>query len=158
MIRMIDNLLEKYRVQEKFSISWDAASWHNSIKLCQYIASVNTDDYRSSHQTPTVFLAPLPASAQFLNVIESVFSGMSKSVIRNSDLGRSAIVNKQLTGISQTEINTLGITLSVPVTRSGAKNALNRYLTKPMPANETDWSGPGAPILKYFSHGLQHQS
>jgi hypothetical protein len=29
--------------------------------------------------------APLPAGAQFLNVIESVFSGMSRAVIRNSD-------------------------------------------------------------------------
>jgi hypothetical protein len=30
-------------------------------------------------------LAPLPAGAQFLNVIESVFSGMSRAIIRNSD-------------------------------------------------------------------------
>jgi len=32
-----------------------------------------------------VELAPLPSSAQFLNVIESVFSGMAKAVIHNSD-------------------------------------------------------------------------
>jgi hypothetical protein len=32
-----------------------------------------------------VKLAPLPARAQFLNVIESVFSGMSRSIIQNSD-------------------------------------------------------------------------
>jgi len=30
-------------------------------------------------------LAPLPASAQFLNVIESVFSGMASAIIYNSD-------------------------------------------------------------------------
>jgi len=30
-------------------------------------------------------LAPLPSSAQFLNVIESVFSGMSRAIIHNSD-------------------------------------------------------------------------
>jgi hypothetical protein len=30
-------------------------------------------------------LAPLPAGAQFLNVIESVFSGMAKAVLHNSD-------------------------------------------------------------------------
>jgi hypothetical protein len=35
--------------------------------------------------TPFVELAPLPSSAQFLNVIESVFSGMAKAVIHNSD-------------------------------------------------------------------------
>jgi hypothetical protein len=32
-----------------------------------------------------VELAPLPSSAQFLNVIESVFSGMAKAIIHNSD-------------------------------------------------------------------------
>ena len=32
-----------------------------------------------------VELAPLPARAQFLNVIESVFSGLAKAVIHNSD-------------------------------------------------------------------------
>src|SRR5690348_11504350 len=30
-------------------------------------------------------LPPLPCSAQFLNVIESVFSGMAKAVLHNSD-------------------------------------------------------------------------
>jgi hypothetical protein len=30
-------------------------------------------------------LAPLPSCAQFLNVIESVFSGMSRAIIHNSD-------------------------------------------------------------------------
>ena len=30
-------------------------------------------------------LVPLPSCAQFLNVIESVFSGMAKAVIHNSD-------------------------------------------------------------------------
>jgi hypothetical protein len=37
----------------------------------------------SNNQTPIVKLAPLPKSAQFLNVIESVFSGMA--IIHNSD-------------------------------------------------------------------------
>ena len=30
-------------------------------------------------------LAPLPTGAQFLNVIESVFSGMARAIIHNSD-------------------------------------------------------------------------
>ena len=34
---------------------------------------------------PLVELAPLPASAQFLNVIESVFSGMARAIIHSSD-------------------------------------------------------------------------
>lgn len=33
----------------------------------------------------TVQTAPLPARAQFLNVIESIFSGMSRAIIQNSD-------------------------------------------------------------------------
>ena len=41
--------------------------------------------YRRAHRTPLVELAPLPARAQFLNVIESVFSGLAVSVIHNSD-------------------------------------------------------------------------
>jgi hypothetical protein len=32
-----------------------------------------------------VKLAPLPARAQFLNVIESIFSGLATAVIHNSD-------------------------------------------------------------------------
>jgi hypothetical protein len=35
--------------------------------------------------TPSLKLMPLPASAQFLNVIESVFSGMAKAILHNSD-------------------------------------------------------------------------
>src|SRR5438876_11422056 len=34
---------------------------------------------------PAVALAPLPAGAQFLNIIESVFSGMARAIIHNSD-------------------------------------------------------------------------
>ena len=34
---------------------------------------------------PIVETAPLPSGAQFLNVIESVFSGMARAIIHNSD-------------------------------------------------------------------------
>jgi hypothetical protein len=36
-------------------------------------------------RAPKVVLVPLPARAQFLNVIESVFSGMARAVIHNSN-------------------------------------------------------------------------
>jgi len=39
----------------------------------------------NAQQRPIVKLAPLPSSAQFLNVIESVFSGMAKAVLHNSN-------------------------------------------------------------------------
>jgi hypothetical protein len=42
-------------------------------------------EFRAKTKTPIVKLAPLPTCAQFLNVIESVFSGMARAIIHNSD-------------------------------------------------------------------------
>lgn len=85
MIKLIELLLVVYKKQDKLYFSWDAASWHVSKRLIAFVDRINTEQYRWGHQTPCVELAPLPASAQFLNVIESVFSGLAKSVIHNSD-------------------------------------------------------------------------
>ena len=65
--------------------SWDAASWHSSKRFLGEVRRINSHQYRRANNTPVVKLAPLPARAQFLNVIESVFSGMSRSIIQNSD-------------------------------------------------------------------------
>ena len=43
------------------------------------------NDWADYDRAPTIELAPLPSRAQFVNVIESVFSGMSRAVIHNSD-------------------------------------------------------------------------
>ncbi|MDP9078889.1 MAG: transposase [Bacteroidota bacterium] len=85
MIRLLEVLLIQYQTQHKIYFSWDAASWHASKKLFEKIEEVNGEAYRKLHHTPLVELAPLPSSAQFLNVIESVFSGLAKAVIHNSD-------------------------------------------------------------------------
>jgi len=85
MIKLLDILLLKYQGQDKIFFSWDAASWHASKQLYQKIEEVNSLAYRLKHKTPLVELAPLPSSAQFLNVIESVFSGLAKAIIHNSD-------------------------------------------------------------------------
>jgi hypothetical protein len=85
MISLINLLLSKYQNDDKLYFSWDAAAWHASKKLKEHLAIINADDFRASNHTPLVELAPLPASAQFLNVIESVFSGLARSVIHNSD-------------------------------------------------------------------------
>jgi transposase len=85
MIKLIKLLLSQYNTEEKLYLSWDAASWHSSKELNTFLYAINQDDYRKEHHTPIVALAPLPASAQFLNVIESVFSGLAKSVIHNSN-------------------------------------------------------------------------
>ena len=85
MIRLLDVLLEQYSNQRCLYLSWDKASWHISNKLNERVREVNSAAEAACHRLPIVKLAPLPASAQFLNVIESVFSGMAKAVIHNSD-------------------------------------------------------------------------
>jgi len=87
MIRLLELLLTEYRGCSRIYLSWDAASWHISKRLKQRIYKINTRSYRHKHGTPKVKLIPLPASAQFLNVIESVFSGMARAIIHNSNYG-----------------------------------------------------------------------
>ena len=87
MIRLLEVLLGNYKDCSKLFLSWDAASWHMSKLLYQRVEEVNDDVFREMHGTPLVELVPLPASAQFLNVIESVFSGMARAIIHNSDYG-----------------------------------------------------------------------
>ena len=64
-------------------ISWDAASWHVSKDLVTHLEKIN--QRAAVEGFPIVKVAPLPAGAQFLNVIESVFSGMARAIIHNSD-------------------------------------------------------------------------
>ncbi len=80
MIKLMYILIEQYKNQKKIYLSWDAASWHISKKLQAEVDSVN-----SKSSGTKVVLAPLPASSQFLNVIESVFSGMARAIIHNSN-------------------------------------------------------------------------
>jgi hypothetical protein len=80
MIRMMELLVEKYRERRKLYLSWDAASWHISKRLYKCI-----EEHNAVGHGPEVHTAPLPSGAQFLNVIESVFSGMARSIIHNSD-------------------------------------------------------------------------
>ena len=82
MIRMANSLIEEYRDVKKLYLSWDAASWHMSKELLAFVEEHNKT---CQGQLPALELAPLPASAQFLNVIESVFSGMARAIIHSSD-------------------------------------------------------------------------
>jgi transposase len=84
MIRLMELLVQKYRDRRKLYLSWDAASWHISKSLHQRVEKHNAA-ILGDGEGPTVETAPLPAGAQFLNVIESVFSGMARSIIHNSD-------------------------------------------------------------------------
>jgi transposase len=82
MIRLMQMLVTEYSDRRKLYLSWDAASWHVSKKLFEHIDKHN---FAVGSKGPTVETAPLPARAQFLNVIESIFSGMSRAIIQNSD-------------------------------------------------------------------------
>lgn len=83
MLRMMDLLLKRYHDRRRIYLSWDAASWHISKKLRQRIDEHNAE--AAMYHRPLVDMAPLPAGAQFLNVIESVFSGMARAIIHNSN-------------------------------------------------------------------------
>lgn len=83
MITMMDVLRTQYRDCSTIYLSWDSASWHMSKRLFAEIAKRNTEAMDSC--CPIIKTAPLPAGAQFLNVIESVFNGMSRAIIHNSD-------------------------------------------------------------------------
>jgi transposase len=85
MIKLMDTLLAQYSSKRCLYLSWDAASWHMSEKLYDRVLEINADAAEVLPRSPIITLAPLPSSAQFLNVIESVFSGMARAVIHNSD-------------------------------------------------------------------------
>ena len=77
----MEMLIDRYRDRQKIYLSWDAASWHISKELYKRI-----DLHNATAERPAIETAPLPSGAQFLNVIESVFSGMARAIIHNSEL------------------------------------------------------------------------
>ena len=85
MLRMLAKLTQEYKHKSRIYLSWDAASWHISKMLRDHVDQHNEAIIMGEAAGPTVALAPLPAGAQFLNVIESVFSGMARAIIANSN-------------------------------------------------------------------------
>ena len=85
MVKLLMKILQRYPDEKTIYLSWDAASWHISKALQETIDEINNSDESKNGERPFVKLAPLPASAQFLNVIESVYSGMCRAIIHNSD-------------------------------------------------------------------------
>jgi len=81
--RLIELLRRNHRGATRIFISWDAAPWHSSKTLLERVQFLN--EWATYEQAPEIVLIPLPSGAQFLNVIESVFSGMARAVIHNSD-------------------------------------------------------------------------
>jgi transposase len=85
MIKLLDILRSQYCGCKRLYFSWDAAGWHASKRFLKKIEEVNSLRCRRNDRTPIVEIVPLPARAQFLNVIESIFNGLAISVIHNSD-------------------------------------------------------------------------
>jgi transposase len=84
IIDLADLLFNQYHAKSKLYLTWDAASWHGSDELVQWADELNAWN-RASNAGPMIEFIPLPSSAQFLDVIEAVFSGMKRAVIHNSD-------------------------------------------------------------------------
>jgi transposase len=84
MIELLELLYNQYHGKSKLYVTWDAVSWHNSLALIQWLDEFNASNSRG-RCGPMIEVVPLPTSAQFLNVIEGVFSGMTRAVINNSD-------------------------------------------------------------------------
>ena len=81
--KLVEMIRHQYRGFRRIYLSWDAAPWHRSKALHDRIEGLNAPGPRGDF--PEIRVLPLPGGAQFLNVIESVFSGMARAIIHNSD-------------------------------------------------------------------------
>jgi transposase len=82
-IHLIELFRKCYAGYRRLFLSWDAAPWHASKTLIERIQFLN--QWAKHDAAPQIEIMPLPSGAQFLNVIESVFSGMARAIIHNSD-------------------------------------------------------------------------
>jgi hypothetical protein len=86
MIDLIEVLYCQHPEAARLFLTWDAAAWHRSRLLAEWLDEFNAETQRSGCG-PVIDLVPLPSSAQFLDVLEAVFSGMKRAVIHHSDYG-----------------------------------------------------------------------
>jgi len=84
-IKMMNLLVHRFSGWKTLYLSWDDASWHSSKAVLAEVSRINALNNNPQCAAPQVRLAPLPARSQFLNVIESVFSGMAAAIIENSN-------------------------------------------------------------------------
>ena len=84
MIDLMELLYNQDFSAPKLYVTWDAASWHKSAMLVEWLNAFNSTT-RKTNEGPFIDLVPLPTSSQFLDVIEAVFSGMKRAVVHHSD-------------------------------------------------------------------------
>lgn len=86
MIYLAEILFNQHHDRTRLYITWDAASWHGSNALTSWLDAFNAQS-RELDDGPIIEFVPLPSRSQFLDVIESVFTGMKRAVIHHSDYG-----------------------------------------------------------------------
>ncbi len=84
MIDLAEILYNQYYEKSRLFITWDAASWHSSNALLSWLDSFNAKSQEIG-EGPAIELVPLPSRSQFLDVIESIFSGVKRAVIHHSN-------------------------------------------------------------------------
>jgi transposase len=84
MIDLIEILFNEHQNKTRIYITWDAASWHDSTTLVDWLDAFNTKTAQAK-EGPLIALVPLPRRSQFLNLIEAAFGAMKKAVIHHSD-------------------------------------------------------------------------
>ncbi|BBO75191.1 hypothetical protein DSCW_26080 [Desulfosarcina widdelii] len=82
VVCLIKTLYYRYHDHSGLYFTWDCASWHNSsgVQTCVQLLNGMTAG-------PSITIYPLPPRSQYLNIVESVFSGLKRAVIHNSDYG-----------------------------------------------------------------------
>jgi transposase len=89
MFDLLEILFNQHHGVRRLYVTWDAVAWHNSAALLDALDQFNVVSLHSS-DGPIIELVPLPTSAQFLNVVEGVLSGMTRAVVDNSDYPSTA--------------------------------------------------------------------
>jgi hypothetical protein len=84
MIDLAEVIFNRNLSKSRIYLTWDAASWHRSSQLVQWVDNFNEINAVGG-PGPRIEFVPLPSSAQFLNVVEAIFSGMKRAVIHGSD-------------------------------------------------------------------------
>lgn len=83
IIELLEAVRSEYGDKSTLYLTWDAISSHSSSILQEKIRQFNEE--AENGMVPHVEVVPLPSRAQFLNIIEAVFSGMKRAVIANSN-------------------------------------------------------------------------
>ena len=99
--------------------SWIQLLWHKSKDVLEWVDMVNGG--KETQAGPLVD-SPLPSNSQFLNVIESVFSGLAKAVITIVTTSHARRGRRQSTAISESGIGTFDRIRNVRETKFGAKS------------------------------------